>query len=300
MFLALLTSQPLYTLLPGTGQDPDQGPAGRPAGLDETGTAGPAAPDETGASDSDSDRPGENDGDDDSGQGNGGGTRRPGPGQGPRPGSRPGTSGWPGTGGPGLAGPVNLTVPLATWLGLSDHPGEAAGHGPLDAATSRDLATRLAARPGSKWCLTITGPGGRAIGHGCARAGPGPPGPGSGPRPWLAGVKITWLETGACGHARQTAAYQPSPALRHLIKTRDRSCAFPGCRRPARRCDDDHTIPHDQGGRTCECNLAPLCRRHHAAKQAPGWHLQQTQPGTLTWTTPSGRTITVTPRPYAT
>ncbi len=44
----------------------------------------------------------------------------------------------------------------------------------------------------------------------------------------------------------------------------------------------------------------PLCRRHHAAKQAPGWHLQQTQPGTLTWTLPSGRTITVTPRPYTT
>jgi hypothetical protein len=46
--------------------------------------------------------------------------------------------------------------------------------------------------------------------------------------------------------------------------------------------------------------LAPLCRRHHAAKQAQGWHLEQPGPGTLTWTLPSGRTITVTPRPYAT
>jgi hypothetical protein len=238
---------------------------------------------------------GEDGRDDDSGHGNGG--TRP-----PRPG--PGPSGWPGSGGlglpAGLAGSVNLTVPLATWLGLSGQPGEAAGHGPLDAATTRDLATRLAGRPGNPWCLTITGQDGRAIGHGCARAGPGPPAPGGDPRPWLAGVKITWLETGTCGHARETAAYQPSPALRHLIKTRDRTCAFPGCRRPARHCDDDHTIPHDQGGRTCECNLAPLCRRHHAAKQAPGWHLQQTQPGTLTWTLPSGRTITVTPRPYTT
>ena len=45
--------------------------------------------------------------------------------------------------------------------------------------------------------------------------------------------------------------------------------------------------------------LAPLCRRHHGAKQAPGWHLQQEIPGTLTWTLPSGRTHTVTPRTYS-
>ena len=24
--------------------------------------------------------------------------------------------------------------------------------------------------------------------------------------------------------------------------------------------DDDHTIPFDQGGRTCECNLSPACK----------------------------------------
>jgi hypothetical protein len=297
VFLALLTSQPLYTLLPGN-QDPDQDPGRGPAGPDSPGTSD-ARP-----GDGDSDRPGgndgENEGDDDAGQGNGGGTRPPRPGSGPRP----GPSGGPGSGGlglpAGLAGSVNLTVPLATWLGLSDHPGEAAGHGPLDAATTRDLTTRLTAQPGSLWCLTILGHDGRAIAHGCARAGPGPPGPGTGPRPWLAGLTIHWLETNACGHARETFAYQPSPALRHLIKTRDRTCCFPGCRRAARRCDDDHTVPHDQGGRTCECNLAPLCRRHHAAKQAPGWHLQQAQPGTLVWTLPSGRKATVTSRPYAT
>jgi hypothetical protein len=224
-----------------------------------------------------------------------------------------------------LTGTVNLTMPLATWLGLASQPGDAAGHGPIDTATCRDLAAAITATPGSRWCLTITGSGGRAIGHGCARTGPpggstGPPGrpgtapPGTGPpvgilppgstvppgddRPWLADVKIKWLATGACGHARETLAYQPSRALRHLLKIRDRTCSYPGCRRPDVRCDDDHTIPHDQGGRTCERNLAALCRRHHAAKQAPGWHLQQAQPGTLTWTLPSGRAYGVTPRSY--
>jgi hypothetical protein len=84
----------------------------------------------------------------------------------------------------------------------------------------------------------------------------------------------------------------------HLIKIRSPRCGYPGCRRPATRCDDDHTIPHHKGGRTCECNLHPLCRQHHQAKQAPGWHLSQPEPGILTWTTPSGRRYTVAPEPY--
>ena len=44
--------------------------------------------------------------------------------------------------------------------------------------------------------------------------------------------------------------------------------------------------------------MTPLCRQHHQAKQAPGWHLSQPEPGTLTWTTPSGRRYPVTPEPY--
>ncbi len=34
---------------------------------------------------------------------------------------------------------------------------------------------------------------------------------------------------------------------------------------------------------------APLGRRHHQAKQAPGWHLTQDQPGVMTWRMPHGR-----------
>ena len=61
----------------------------------------------------------------------------------------------------------------------------------------------------------------------------------------------------------------------------------------------DHTDPHHQGGRTCECNLAPLCRHHHRCKQAEGWWLAQPEPGILVWRTPAGRTYTTTPTPYA-
>ncbi len=109
---------------------------------------------------------------------------------------------------------------------------------------------------------------------------------------------MQWLERVGCAHRRESAGYQPSPALRHLITIRQRTCAFPGCRRPATRCDQDHTIPYDKGGRTCECNLAPLCRAHHETKQTRGWRLEQPHPGHLTWTTPSGRTYTTHPTKY--
>ncbi|MGD0684480.1 MAG: HNH endonuclease signature motif containing protein, partial [Streptosporangiaceae bacterium] len=355
VFLARLSGQPLWALLPG--QD-HAGCAGDAAGPGQDGR-GPGGGRDGGGQDGDSQDGGvpgadghrqDGDGQDGDGEdperGPGGGCPRTGP---AAPGGGPGPAAEPGV---GLTGTVNLTVPLTTWLGLTGQPGqpgEAAGYGPLDAAACRDLAAALAAAPGSRWCLTITSPRGAALGHGCAKPGnppppgtplpgsPGPPGAappghgppgggtighgppgirplghgppgsaapgggppgGSGPIPWLAGVTIKWLETEACGHARETFAYQPSPSLRHLVKARDRTCSFPGCCRPARRCDDDHTEPFDQGGRTCECNLSPLCRRHHAAKQAPGWHLRQPRPATLIWTTPSGRTYTTGPGRY--
>jgi hypothetical protein len=93
---------------------------------------------------------------------------------------------------------------------------------------------------------------------------------------------------------------EPRPArrLRHLITARNTQCTAPGCRRAAARCDLDHTIAWDHGGLTCECDLAPLCRHHHRAKQAEGWQLTQPQPGVLVWRTPSGRTYTTTPTQY--
>jgi hypothetical protein len=179
---------------------------------------------------------------------------------------------------------------------LTDNPGEAGGSGALDADTCRDLADTLAGNPATRWCVTLISPDGRAIAHGCARAGPGPPGAGN-PAAWLTTVKITPIETGTCEHRRESVGYQPSNILRHIIKTRSPRCGFPGCRRPAVRCDDDHTIPYDKGGKTCDCNLYPLCRRHHRAKQAPGWRLKQPHPGELIWTLPSGRTCTVSAEP---
>jgi hypothetical protein len=131
---------------------------------------------------------------------------------------------------------------------------------------------------------------GRAVATTSVRAGhPAPPGPAA--ITWAAAAARTldYLHTGACGHDRAEDRYQPSSRLRTLLKFRQPECCFPGCRRPAARCDLDHTTPYDQGGLTCECNLATLCRQHHRAKQAPGWRLTQDQPGVMRWQLPSGR-----------
>ena len=101
------------------------------------------------------------------------------------PAGRPGTD-WPGTRWPenrwpALTGSVNLTLPLATWLGWSQSPGDIPGFGPLDAAESRDLAGALADHPATQWCLTLLGPDGRPVTHGCA-GGKRPP-PASHPDP---------------------------------------------------------------------------------------------------------------------
>jgi hypothetical protein len=209
-----------------------------------------------------------------------------------------------------IRGSINLTVPLATWLGGSGEPGHAAGYGPLDATDSRDLADAMAAGPGGRWCITFTGADGRPVAHGCARTGPpaglrrAPPiarpraGPRTRPRDGTWTFIVAPLGSPACDHASETPGYRPSAALRHLVEIRQPTCSHPGCRRPAARCDVDHTVPYHLGGRTCLCNLAPLCRRHHQAKQAHGWRLEQPSPGLLTWTTPSGRRHTVRPTRY--
>lgn len=64
------------------------------------------------------------------------------------------------------------------------------------------------------------------------------------------------------------------------------TCVFPWCTRPARRCDQDHGIPFDAGGATCDCNLAPLCRRHHRLKTHRGYSYTLVEPGTWLWRTP--------------
>ncbi len=235
-----------------------------------------------------------------------------------------------GPAGPGLAAWSNLTLPMATLLGLADRPGEGYGLGPLDPALARDLAAAAARNPHSTWCVTITDPRGHAIGHGCAkparkkrnqprshaagsRDGPwaftrsnDDPGPPDGYGTWtltLPGgqeltVKLGPVPVTGCDHRHQSHGYQPSDTLRHLVEIRDGECTFPPCSRHARNCDFEHAIPHDKGGRTCACNGAARSRRCHKVKQSKGWTVTQPRPGWHQWTTPSGRTYAQGPKRY--
>ena len=89
--------------------------------------------------------------------------------------------------------------------------------------------------------------------------------------------------------------YVPSRALAAFVRCRDLTCRWPGCDRPATRCDLDHTIPFAAGGPTHASNLKCLCRTHHLVKTFWGWREQQLPDGTLIWTSPAGQTYVTTP-----
>jgi hypothetical protein len=213
----------------------------------------------------------------------------------PPPPREPGPGPEPGYGLPPVAAMINLTVPLTTLLHLSSNPGEATGYGPLAPATAQALAGAAASHPATRWQLTVTSPGGHALATGTARRPRGDPLTAEG---WT--VTLSPILLGDCDHHQQEPGYRPSPALARLIRARTTTCSFPGCRRPARRCDLDHTIAYQDGGPTCPCNLSPLCRRHHRLKQAEGWTLTQPTPGVLAWLTPAGRRYTTLPSQHPT
>lgn len=106
-------------------------------------------------------------------------------------------------------------------------------------------------------------------------------------------------------HDRTT--YAVPADLRRRLRLRDGTCRFPGCRRRAERCDLDHTVAWQDGGRTAADNLAHLCRHHHLVKHRHGglgrWSVRQLGPahwgGVLEWTSPAGRTHRTVPDPTA-
>ncbi|HEY3631968.1 MAG TPA: DUF222 domain-containing protein, partial [Jatrophihabitantaceae bacterium] len=150
---------------------------------------------------------------------------------------------------------VQVTVALTTLLGCDDNPAELDGYGPITAQAAR----RIAADMSGTWRRLLTD---RATGQ--------------------------LLEYG-----RRT--YRPPANLADFVLARDRHCVFPGCRRPARHCDLDHAEAWCTGGKTCEHNLHPLCRRHHHAKHNAGWQVSRQDDGSYLWTAPTGHTQLVPP-----
>lgn len=91
--------------------------------------------------------------------------------------------------------------------------------------------------------------------------------------------------------------YRPPAALDDYVRTRDRTCRFPGCAIPASNCQIDHRVPYDHstsssGGATCPCNLQCLCAFHHRVKTFTAWRAVQVG-NELHWISPLGQQATV-------
>jgi hypothetical protein len=304
---------PWDRLTPPYDPDPDDDDDPGDDGEHDTPAASPEDPaDDTGrfpdhGYDEDEGQDSDEDGDDDEDDGGGPGSSGP---SGP-PGSPAGQAPLPAL--------TNILISAATLFGWSGAPAEVAGFGLTAPDSARDLVAAASRHPRSRWCVTILGTDGEAIAHGCssgphpwtpARNGPASPrdgtaraGPDDHQRAQLAELlrrlKITFapIAKGECDHRHQENRYRPSRKLQHLIRARTTTCPAPGCGAQAIYNETDHTVPWPVGT-TDECDLSPPCSRHHHAKHAPGWQLEQPEPGVMRWTLPSGRVRTTRPTRY--
>ncbi|RYU15694.1 HNH endonuclease signature motif containing protein [Nocardioides iriomotensis] len=88
-----------------------------------------------------------------------------------------------------------------------------------------------------------------------------------------------------------STAYETPDRLAEQATHVDGTCVFPWCTRPARGhhgTDCDHVVPHAEGGPTCSCNIARLCRRHHRLKTHTAWRYTVLERGSYLWTSPHG------------
>lgn len=211
---------------------------------------------------------------------------------------------------------IEIRVGLATLAGLDDRPGEIPGLGPIGASVARTAVA--AQRHGATWKFAIVDTSGYLLLAGPLRRRPRI----TGTRPpavrggvvelhvtvdelhrhstnpdlaeWaglLAEIAAAWADRDR--FRKQLAAHPEARfargALADHIRIRDRNCVGPGCTRPARRSDLDHTWEHGRGGETVEINIGPACKKHHPDKDR-GWTLTQTDPGAFVWISPLGRT----------
>ncbi|MDZ8171632.1 HNH endonuclease signature motif containing protein [Microbacterium xanthum] len=105
---------------------------------------------------------------------------------------------------------------------------------------------------------------------------------------------LTHPETGAVLSVGRDR-YRPPKALRDVVRWRAGRCMAPGCGMPAERCEIDHSIAWEDGGRTELRNLHPLCKGHHTVKHHGGWSIRHQDDGDVLWISPTGRRYVVAP-----
>jgi hypothetical protein len=152
----------------------------------------------------------------------------------------------------GIRAQVQIVVSLETLLGLDDEPAELAGHGPVTAATARDLAFGL----GSTWRRLVTDP--------------------------VTGYLLDY--------GRKT--YRPPAALADHVRARDLTCRTPNCLRPATKCDLDHVISWPAGATSEQNLQAKCDLDHRLKHEGRWRHQMSTDPehppGTVVMVSPTG------------
>jgi hypothetical protein len=194
--------------------------------------------------------------------------------------------------------------PRTTWcVTVTDDQGHAIGHGCARPEPKKRPRTTPPATPSSgpdppggtpvpRFTFTATSDPGPPGGYGSWRLGTGVPG-----RPGFL-ITLDPIALDECDHRFRARGHNPGVKLRHLARIRHATCTAPTCRRPSVQTDFEHSIPFENGGATCLCNVGPKCRHDHRLKQHPRWNAEQITPGTFRWTAPSGRQYTTEPTSY--
>jgi hypothetical protein len=172
---------------------------------------------------------------------------------------------------------TQVVVPVATATGEADQLGELPGLGPVHPQTCRDLLSRSDTL--RRICVDATT--GRVLAvDDPVRVGRDPAA--------IAGTLAAMQTDPVVTRDLSTPAYRPTRRALAFVRTRDRTCRFPGCTRPARRSDVDHEQPWPLGP-TDPANLHCLCRHHHRAKQSGLFSVRTEPDGTTVWTLRGGR-----------
>ena len=176
---------------------------------------------------------------------------------------------------------VDVRIPAAVALGLSDHPAVLAGYGPIGADQARAL---LPAADLVRACVDHRTGEVLAVDPPVRR------------RTWTAGSSdaaltlrrrlVEMATSGSVAEDLRSDGYVPSEALGRLVDLRDVTSTFPGDATPARRTDRDHRLPWPLGP-TDVGNLQNLARHWHRAKHS-GWRTHLLADGSVEWRSPRG------------
>jgi hypothetical protein len=176
-----------------------------------------------------------------------------------------------------------VVVPVQTCLDLAGDPGDLLGYGPVTPAHARDLISAADLR---KACADLRSGRLIALEDTLARAQGT-----SWTRSELESELLAMIDRRTPRDTATEPRHDPSRHLTDLVVLRDPRCSGPGCSMPARDCDLDHLTPYPAGDTSAD-NLGPASRRCHNAKTHGGWTLEPHPDGSVTWTSPLGRSVT--------